>query len=59
MSLRCFFGNHACRTQFDKTGIWGECKRCHRRFGFTPQSVLDAITDRHIAHYKATGKMLP
>lgn len=36
----CAVGMHRCTTQSNDQGVWGECVRCHRRFGFVSRYAL-------------------
>jgi hypothetical protein len=38
--LLCALGSHPCTTQSDDHGVWGECIRCHRRFGYVDRATL-------------------
>ena len=53
MSVRCLVGFHACVTNSDDSGVWGECVRCHKRFGF-----IDRMTLRNYADAEHEARML-
>lgn len=47
--LLCALGSHPCRPVCDDTGCWGECDRCHRRFGFVDRASLRRYADAEYA----------
>ncbi len=44
-TIKCALGFHSCATQSDDQGVWGECVRCHRRFGFVSRYALRQYAD--------------
>lgn len=47
--IACKAGFHACTTNSDDSGVWGECVRCHRRFGFVDRATLRRFADAEYA----------
>lgn len=50
--IACMIGLHSCRTESDDNGVWGECVRCHRRFGY-----VDRYTLRNYAEAEHQARM--
>lgn len=38
--IMCGLGFHPCTTNSDDNGVWGECIRCHRKFGYVSRYAL-------------------
>jgi len=38
--LKCALGFHSCHTQSDDNYVWGECDRCHRKWGVTSRYAI-------------------
>lgn len=51
--IACALGFHSCTTQSDDQGVWGECVRCHKRFGFASRYAL-----RNYAEAEHKARML-
>lgn len=52
--LACNLGSHPCITNSDDDGVWGECVRCHARFGYVERSTLRAYAEAEARGFTAS-----